>query len=77
MLITVKLFAGLTKLIPEEGGKTTLEMAENITVGEVLDHLKVPVEAPHIYFINGIHANREKTLKEADTLSVFPPVAGG
>jgi molybdopterin converting factor small subunit len=27
--------------------------------------------------VNGIHGKKEQILKEADVLSIFPPVAGG
>ena len=77
MIVNVKFFAGLRDLLPAEPSPYPAEMPLEATVGELLDHFQVPPDKPKIILVNGIHADRDHTLKEGDTLAVFPPVAGG
>ena len=78
MKIKLKLFATLRKYIKEsDGGTCILELPEGSKVREVLDMLNIPGEIPMIILINGIQKGIEDKLKDEDTLSVFPPIAGG
>ncbi len=78
MKITIKLFATLREYLKEdEKGVKVLDVHENTTVKEVLGLLKIPNEIPKIILINGKQKDFEDTLKDGDTLSVFPPIAGG
>jgi molybdopterin converting factor small subunit len=54
-----------------------LELIEGTKVDSVLDQMKLPKDIPKIILINGIQKTADETLKEGDTLSVFPPIAGG
>lgn len=80
MKIQLKLFASLTRFLPnpEGAGFTNLvEIDEGTTIEALLDQLKIPREQPKIIFLNGIHAEGRTVLKEGDRLGVFPPLAGG
>ncbi len=48
-----------------------------ITVRELLEAMKVPLEAVKVVFLNGVQATGDEVLREGDRIGVFPPVAGG
>lgn len=78
MKITIKLFATLRQYIDEsKKGTSSLEMPENTKVREVLEQLKIPQDIPKIILVNAKQKTVEEVLYEGDTLSVFPPIAGG
>lgn len=79
MKIELNLFASLAEYLPdkEKGNPNILEMPAGTTIEGLIDHLKIPPEAPRIIFQNGIHAGREAVLKEGDRVGMFPPLAGG
>ena len=79
MKIKLKLFANLKKFLPYEPkeGFCEIEIQDNATVKDVLDRFNIPSEYSKIILINGIHKRLDDKLKEGDTLSVFPPLAGG
>jgi len=76
MRITVKLFAHLRN---DRFKVKEMEFPEGTTVGDVMDELSIsPKELDTgIIFINGKHSELYTVLNNGDTLSVFPPVAGG
>jgi len=71
----------LRKLLPSDsdGTKATLEVEDSLTVAELIEQLQIPKEMAQLVLVNGINIEGEysRTLQEGDTLSVFPPVAGG
>lgn len=76
MKITVKLFAFLRQ------GRFSIKEIDfpaGTTVGDVLNFLAITREemAIGIIFVNGLHRNFDDPLQEGDTLSLFPPAAGG
>ncbi len=80
MKIQLNLFASLTKFLPEQkdsGFSNLMEIEEGTTIEALLDQLKIPREQPKIIFLNGLHAEETKVLKEGDRLGIFPPLAGG
>ncbi len=81
MKIEIKLFANLKKLLPPdaEGRTATLEVEDGLTVAALVEQLQIPKEMAQLVLINGINIEGEysRTLQEGDTVSVFPPVAGG
>lgn len=78
MKVEIKLFATLRKYIQEnEGGTRTLELPDIYKVQDVLDMLKIPEDFPKIILVNGIQKGFDDALQDGDTLSVFPPIAGG
>jgi sulfur carrier protein len=79
MKIKLKLFASFREYLPEgnDGYSSVLEVSENTTVDSVLLQMKLPQDIPKIILINGLQKTAAEVLKEGDTLSVFPPIAGG
>ncbi len=81
MKIEIKLFANLKKLLPPdaEGRTATLEVEDGLTVAALVEQLQIPKEMAQLVLVNGVNIEGEysRTLQEGDTVSVFPPVAGG
>ena len=78
MQVKVKLFATLRKHIKENDmGTCVLELPESTEVQAVMDMLNIPGDIPKIILINGNQKGLQYTLKDEDTMSVFPPIAGG
>jgi len=80
MQIHVRLYASLERYMPvqKEGNSfREVEVDEGSTVEQLLQALHVPAVAVKLIFVNGIHAQIDRILKEGDRLGVFPPVAGG
>ncbi len=78
--IEVRLFASLRKQLPPGSprGKCTLNLPAGRTIGEVLEHLRIPRASAQMILVNGDHdRDFDRVLHDADVLSVFPPVAGG
>ena len=79
MKVEVKLFANFREYLPPDSKQytCTLEIAEGMTIGEVLKRFHIPESEPLIALVNGIYRRTEEPLHSGDVLSVFPPVAGG
>lgn len=79
MKIEVKLFATLAMYLPdeEEGNSATVDVPDGTTVGQLMHRLGIPDEMPRITLINGRDAALEQLIHDGDTLSAFPPLAGG
>ena len=76
--ITVKLFAALREHIKDQlNGTCEIELPEHATVAQVLAHFHIPEDIPKIILINGVQKTAPDMLHDGDTLSVFPPIAGG
>jgi len=79
MKVKVQLYAILAKYLPTNANNKTaiLEVAEGTSVQGVLSELKIPENMPKILLVNGRNAELDRLLAEGDTLSIFPPIAGG
>ena len=81
MNITVRLFAGLKceNETMDCYGKNDfkIEIAEKLTLQELLTILGVPTSVAKIIFVNGLNQPLTYTLTSGDEVSVFPPVGGG
>jgi sulfur-carrier protein len=78
MKIEFRLYAFLSRYMPEPWkDASTVEVREGMTVKELLESIKVPLDAVKVVFVNGVHARGDETLREGDRVGVFPPVAGG
>lgn len=75
MKIHVQLFATLSRYLPDQDA--TLELPDGSTVRDVLDRLRIPKEIPVIALVNGRDVASEQTIHDGDTLTMFPPLAGG
>ncbi|MBI2000266.1 MAG: MoaD/ThiS family protein [candidate division NC10 bacterium] len=79
MKIEVALFATLSKYLPPgaQNRRAVIEVKDGATVREVLTQLGIPPELPNILLVNGRQSPENTVVKEGETLSVFPPLAGG
>jgi sulfur-carrier protein len=77
--IELHLYASFKKFLPEGCGENAchMDVEEGTTVKDLLGKLHIPLNAPKVIFLNGIHAKGEEILKDGDRLGAFPPVAGG
>ncbi len=84
MRITFKLFATLQDYLPPEAKKTnalTLEVAEASTVAQIIERFSLPQKLVHLVLIDGTFVppgeRAARTLRDGETLAIWPPVAGG
>jgi sulfur carrier protein ThiS len=83
MKIKLRLYATLQKYLPTESSnsETTLILPDAATIPDALGVLAVPMNLPHIIFINGRHVLRPefptRQLQDGDILAVFPAIGGG
>ena len=79
MDITVKLLATVRRYQPQlaPGESLTLTISADTTVSQVLERLGIPTGAAVFAMVNTRVRKPDHVLSEGDTLSVFPPVAGG
>lgn len=84
MQITLKLFATLTDYLPHTARYTNqipLEVADGITVSQVVEQHNLPEKLVHLVLVNGHYIapiDRPKTaLLAGDVLAIWPPIAGG
>ncbi len=77
MRVHVKLFANLQEYSPNKSPNFSTTLEEGATVEDLLKKLAIPPELPHLTLINGMHVRENQTLKDDDTVSMFPPIAGG
>jgi molybdopterin converting factor small subunit len=74
MEIEVRLFAGLRKYTNE---KNRIQLEEGATVYDFLEKLGIPPSEVAIILVNGRHATKDHPLRDAETVSLFPALAGG
>ena len=82
MQIEFKLFATLMDYLPEDAVKNAviLDVAEETTPNQLIDHYSVPRSKVHLVLINGLYVGKDKRdtpMQSNDTLAIWPPVAGG
>ena len=79
MKVELRLFASLTRYLPDGGGGNSriIDIDGGLKITEMLDQLQVPEDRRAVILLNGIHANGDEPLKEGDRIGVFPPIAGG
>ncbi len=82
MKMYLELYASLMHLLPPGKSRHQREISvnEGTTVQDVIESYHIPPEMAHIVLVNGhfVCDERDKhILQEGDTLSIWPPVAGG
>ena len=80
MQIAVKLFANLRKKLPpgSSGSKAQLTLEDGATIQTVINMLTIPLELAQMVLVNGEQTREfDRQLANGDTVSIFPPVAGG
>ena len=79
MQIAIRLFASLARhLPPDTDGRTaSLTVPAGATIAQVLAQLGVPLGQTKLMFVDSVHRDPDFVLSEGNTISVFPPIAGG
>lgn len=83
MKIDLKLYATLTKFLPEGSDNHTvkLDVAAGTTATQVIEDRKLPKESCFLVLVNGVFLTPElrdtQPIKDGDTLAIWPPIAGG
>jgi len=84
MKITFKLFATLTDYLPTQDKYTNaveLEVPDGTTIGQLVTQYGLPNKWVHLVLVNGTYIAPEQraayVLAPADTLAIWPPIAGG
>ena len=79
MRVEVRLFATLARYLPHdnEGGATSLDVAEGSTVADVASALGIPAHLSRIVLVNDRDAGDDRRLAAGDVVTLFPPLAGG
>jgi molybdopterin converting factor small subunit len=73
--IDLRLFATLAAHMPPEADHYPIECG--ITVGHLLERLRVPATDVKLVFINGTRGGLHSSLRGGERVGVFPPVGGG
>ena len=75
----VRLFATLRCHYPDLGiGEAMpVELPDGVTVGQLIEHLRLPAGEVKVIFVNGVVRGEEHALSDGDKVGVFPPVGGG
>ena len=82
MQITLKLYGGLKKYLPENASSNDaiIEIDKNFDVEQALNSYSVPPNQRHLVMVNGIHIMPEEratsVLSGSDSLAVWPPTTG-
>lgn len=83
MKLTFKLYATLVELLPADANDhaVIIDVDDGASAFDVIDRFHVPRASAHLVLVNGIFLapeDRDKpTLRDGDTVAIWPPVAGG
>ena len=79
MQVNIKLFAHLRKKLPKgSAGKATLDLTDDATINDLIQHLDIPPDLAQMVLVNGKQTREfDEPLTAGDQVSIFPPVAGG
>lgn len=83
MKVFIELYASLMHLLPPGQGRfrRDMQVEPSTTVQQMIDRFSIDDEQAHIVLVNGHFvcgdARKEHVLNEGDTVSIWPPVAGG
>ena len=84
MKVEVKLFANLRNVHPElDRGVGEIELGSGASLANLLEHLSIGDRQAQMVLVNGSQIARDPAaranlqLEDGDSISIFPPVAGG
>lgn len=80
MEVKLRLFATLRKKLPpgSKAGKAVLTLHQDATIRDVIQQLDIPEDLAQMVLVNGEQTREfDQVLADGDSLSIFPPVAGG
>ena len=84
MRIRVRLFASLRDRFPEgDRGRSDVELPTGASLADLIERLEIPDRLAQMVLVDGQQAPRQRgrrekqTLRDGQTVSIFPPVSGG
>ena len=83
MRVQVRLFGNLRDRLETQRGRGQCELPERASLQDLIAHLDIPERQAQMVLVNGepaprsLQARRGWRLVEGDTVSIFPPLAGG
>lgn len=79
MILEVRVFGGLEKMIPGAvfGKPMEVRADQGTTVRELLEIIRVPEDQVFTVLVNGVRTGKGDILKPGDRVAFFPPVGGG
>ena len=84
MKITFKLFATLTDYLPAQARRSNvleLEVPAGASISQIIEPFGLPPKLVHLVLVNGTYVEPKerltRTVREGDTLAIWPPIAGG
>jgi molybdopterin converting factor small subunit len=80
MEVQLKLFATLRKKLPpgSKAGKISLTLADGPRILDVIHQMDIPDNLAQMVLLNGEQTREcDQVRADGDSLSIFPPVAGG
>lgn len=75
--VQIRLFSNLRQYAPDDEGSYQLELGIGATVHQLVEKLKIPASVKRVILVNGYHGNENTVLADGDTVTLFPPMAGG
>jgi len=77
--ITLKLLGPFRSCAEKSGnnGVRTIELAPGSRLGDALMGAALPVDVPRVVLLNGTQRSDDPQLEDGDSITVFPPIAGG
>jgi len=84
MRIHVRLFASLRDRLPTaDRGRREVELDDHASVADLIERLEIPDALAQIVLVDGLQEPRsreeraKRILADGQTVSIFPPIAGG
>lgn len=79
MEIRVKLFATLTRYVPNASSGTPLivDLPNDATLADLINKLQLPAQEIKVVFVNGRARPLAWQLNQGDEVGIFPPIGGG
>ena len=78
MKIRVKLLVNLRQYGPKgENGNFELDCSSEQTIGSLIELIKIPASVRSVILLNGRHTDEGTKLFDGDTVTIYPPIAGG
>lgn len=83
MKIFIELYASLMPLLPpgKQRFRREIKVDDGMTAQQLIQSFNITDEQAHIVLVNGLFVcgddRNSKTLQAGDTVSIWPPVAGG
>lgn len=77
--VTLKLLGPFRSLVSgaDSDGAFHFELSSGALLSDVLQQVCLPEDAPRVVLLNGLQHDDDPTLTDGDTITVFPPIAGG